>query len=265
MSELGVQGFRAERDAVLTLAKSLSADEWNAPSDCAGWAIRDVLAHMAATLHGVIDPAFMPDMSGGTEQGMEGPVEQRRALPVEEVVAEYETFSAQAAELFASVQAPPIGDNLLPMNDLGTHPMSMLPNIFLFDSYCHLRNDILAPNGSVARPEPPRDEQRLRPTVEWMLAGLPWMCREQFAGVLDRPLTLELDGPGGGTFTLAPGGPDGRPVVASGAEPHAAATVRSGDHDFVVWGTRRRPWRRFVQIDGDETYAGAVLDAVNII
>ena len=35
MSQLGVEGLRAERDATLTVAKSLTDDEWNAPSDCA--------------------------------------------------------------------------------------------------------------------------------------------------------------------------------------------------------------------------------------
>ena len=85
MTELAVNGFRAEHEAILEIAKSLSADEWNSPSDCAGWATRDVLGHMASTLHGVVDPAFMPDMSGGTEQSMEAPVKSRRALPIEEV------------------------------------------------------------------------------------------------------------------------------------------------------------------------------------
>ena len=34
-------GVWAERDATLSIAKSLTDDEWNAPSDCDGWAVRD--------------------------------------------------------------------------------------------------------------------------------------------------------------------------------------------------------------------------------
>src|SRR6478609_4604238 len=124
MSQLGVEGLRAERDSILAIAKSLSDDEWNAPSDCDGWAVRDVVAHMGSVIHGVVDPSKMVDLTAG---------------------------------------------------------------IFLFDGYCHLRNDILKPNGPIDRPEPPRDEQRLRPTLEWMLAGLPWMCASQLAFV-DRPI-----------------------------------------------------------------------------
>src|SRR5262249_3007865 len=152
MSELAVQGFRAERDSILEVAKSLTEDEWNSSSDCDGWAIRDVYAHMASTLHGVVDPAFMPDMSAGTDASMESPVSERRKGTTEQVVDEYETYSAQAAEVFASVQAAPLAETMLPMGELGTHPMAILPATFLFDAYCHLRNDVLAPSGSVDRP-----------------------------------------------------------------------------------------------------------------
>jgi uncharacterized protein (TIGR03083 family) len=265
MSQLAVDGFRAEREAILTVAKGISPDEWLLPSACAGWSVRDVMGHMACTLHGVIDPAFLPDTAQGTERGMEPSVTERRTLPIEQVIDEYETYSAQAADVFASLQAPPLGETLIPMADLGTHPMSILPSTFLFDGYTHLRNDILAPSGSIVRDEPPRDEQRLRPTIEWMLAGLPWMCADDLAPIVDRPLVLTLEGPGGGSWTIAPGGGDGRVSVTEGESADAVATVTSSDHDFVIWGTRRAPWRDSVKIEGDDAYAASVLDAINII
>jgi len=265
MSQLAVEGFRAERDDILTVAKNLTDEEWNAPSGCDGWAIRDVMGHMACTLHGVIDPAFLPNRDGGTEAAMEPAVSERRSWPIEDVVAEYETYSEQAANVFASVQDAPLADTMLEMGDLGTHPMSILPAVFLFDGYTHLHVDILAPRGSINRPAPPRDEKRLRPTVEWMLAGLPWMCEDALRGVVDRPLVLTLDGPGGGTWTIAPGGDEGRARVDEGAVEDAAATVRSTDHDFVIWGTQRVPWRELTKIEGDDAYAAKILDAVNII
>ena len=85
MSTLAVEGLRAERDATLTIAKSFTDADWNAPSDCDGWAVRDVIAHMGSILHGVVDPSVMPDLSGGTENGMEAPVAERRGWTVDEV------------------------------------------------------------------------------------------------------------------------------------------------------------------------------------
>ena len=133
----------------------------------------------------------MPDMSGGTEDGDGGARSPNGARgPIEDVIAEYETYSGQVADLVATLQDPPMSETMLPMGDLGTHPMAIMPSTFLFDNYCHLRNDILKPNGPIDRPEPPRDEMRLQPTIEWMLAGLPWMCASQLAFV-DRPITLD--------------------------------------------------------------------------
>ena len=263
VSRLGVAGLRAESAAVVQIARSLSAEEWNAPSDCDGWAVRDVIAHMASMMHGVIDESWMPDLSGNTEAAMEGPVADRRAWTTEEVVAEFETFSGQLADLGETMQAPPVADTLLSMYDLGTHPTSLLANSFLFDTYCHLRNDILEPNGPINRREPPRDEMRLQPTVEWMLAGLPWMCSEQLAFV-DRPIQLVLTGAGGGTWSIGPGGEDARLLVRKGALGDALATVTSDTHDFVVWATRRRPWTQFATLAGDAAYAGRVLDGVQV-
>jgi uncharacterized protein (TIGR03083 family) len=264
MSTLGVEGLRAERDASLTIMHSLTDEEWNAPSDCEGWAVRDVVAHMASVLHGVADPSVMPDMSGGTEDAMEAPVDERRAWTVEEVLAEFETYSGQVADLAASLQDPPLSETQLPMGDLGTHPMAIMPCTFLFDNYCHLRNDILKPNGPIDRPEPPRDEMRVAPTVEWMLAGLPWMCAEKLAFV-DRPITLVLEGTGGGTWAIAPGGEEGRVLVTEGASTDSVATATSSSHDFVIWGTQRRPWKSMTTITGDEGYAARVLDGIKII
>jgi len=264
MSTLGVEGLRAERDTTLAIAKSLTDDEWNAPSDCAGWAVRDVVAHMASVLHGVVDPSMMPDLSGGTEDGMEAPVAERRSWTVDDVLAEYETYSGQVADLAATLQDPPMSEAMLPMGDLGTHPMAIMPCTFLFDNYCHLRNDILEPNGPIDRPQPPRDDMRLAPTIEWMLAGLPWMCAEKLTFV-DRPITLTLTGAGGGTWSIGPGGDDGRVLVSEGAASGSVATVTSDSHDFVVWGTQRRPWKTLTTVDGDAAYAARVLDVFKII
>ena len=265
MSQLAVEGLRAEQACVIELYRQLSAEELAAPSDCAGWTVFDVLSHMANSQHGVVDPAFLPDMSGDPEAAMESPVALRRDLGLAAVLEEYETYSGQAMNVFVMAQDDPMASTMLPMGKLGTHPMSMLPSVFLFDTYCHLRNDVLQPHGPIDRDEPVRDEQRLRPTVEWMLAGLPWMCADELAPLVDRPIVLVLDGPGGGSWTIAPGGDDGRVAVTEGADGNATATVRSTDHDFVIWGTQRRPWAGMAKVTGDDAYAGTILDVINVI
>lgn len=84
--------------------------------------------------------------------------------------------------------------------------------------------------------------------------------------VVDGPVVLRFEGPGGGDWTIGPPGPEGLVVVDEGADPRPAATITSTIPEFVLWGTRRRPWRdRNLQMDGDGDYAARFLDAVNII
>jgi hypothetical protein len=80
-----------------------------------------------------------------------------------------------------------------------------------------------------------------------------------------KPIGLKLTGPGGGEWTIAPAQDDGLVGVAQGIAGETAAVVTSTGPEFVIWATQRRPWReRDVKIEGDETYAASVLDAVNL-
>jgi hypothetical protein len=86
-----------------------------------------------------------------------------------------------------------------------------------------------------------------------MLAGLPQMNADALDKVLTAPVQLELMGPGADSLTL-------------GGDGDVAATIRSSTHDFVVWGTARRPWRGFdVTIEGDADLGAAVADNINVI
>jgi len=126
--------------------------------------------------------------------------------------------------------------------------------------WCHFYIDLLSPTGPVERPYQEPEDELLRPGIGWMLAGLPQMCPSA-SKVLDRPLALELTGPGGGRWLLQPG--DVMTVVES--EHDAGAVVTSSAVDFVLWGTTRVPWRDCVAIAGDTAYAERVLDEINIV
>jgi hypothetical protein len=87
------------------------------------------------------------------------------------------------------------------------------------------------------------------------------MCAE-VRPLLDRPLGLRLEGPGGGEFTVTPGDP--LPIVHEGIR-LPAAVISSSAADFVPWGTKRSDWRESVLIEGDRDYGASILDALNII
>jgi uncharacterized protein (TIGR03083 family) len=254
-----VEALRVERGYALDLARSLTAQEWSTDSACAGWTVKDVYLHMVATARTIVEPGSLPASPDGAEASAELGVAALRGASDVEVIAAYEDWSNRQIEAFAMIQAEPMASTMLPLGDLGTHPMHILANAIVFDHYCHLRHDILS---RLDRQQLPHDEASLSATVEWMLAGLPQMCADALS-VVDQPLVLELSGPGGGSWTISPGAP--HVVISEGVSEAAAATVRSSVHDFVSWGTARQPWSQCCTIEGDAAYAGRVLDAINVI
>jgi hypothetical protein len=259
MSKQGIEALQAEREEILDVARTLTDDEWAAPSDCDGWTVKDVVAHVSLVSRQIADPASVPT---GETDDIENDIElavatMKSASPVE-VVDAYEEWSAKGLDALAAMQDPPMGDTMLPLKNLGTHPIHLLADALTFDDYCHLRHDILKPNGPVERTIAPPDALRMQPIMTWMLAGLPQMNADVLAELLTAPVALKLDGPGGGEWTVTTDG------VSEGSN-EAAATIRSTTTDFVVWASGRRPWRDFgVELAGDPALATAVLDGIRV-
>lgn len=265
MSKQAMAALELERELALGLIDSLTEAEWALPSDCAGWRVQDVVAHMSAVYKSLAGGtvASDPDHPGDAERSADAAVAERRGWSTAEVAAEYREWSAKGVAALGAMNDEPMASTVIPLGNLGQHPMHILANAIVFDHYCHLRHDLVQPGGPLARPALPSDDARLAPIVEWMLGGLPQMCAAELAAV-DRPLNLVFEGPGGGTWAVRPGTPF--VTVTPGAADDAVATATSNAHDFVSWGTKRRSWRDLgVRLAGDEAYAASVLDAVNVI
>jgi hypothetical protein len=140
--------------------------------------------------------------------------------------------------------------------------MHQLADAYAFDHYCHLRVDLLAPHGPIARDVPAADEARLGPAIRWMLTGIPQM-QPGLETTLAAPIALALSGPGGGTWRIANDG--GSLTLTDGSRDDEVATVSSDGHAFVIWGTAREPWRGHCTVTGDESVAATFLDALNVI
>lgn len=246
MTTAAVDALRADHGALGGLADTLSDKEWTAPSACDGWAVRDVLAHMAQLFRQIVDPGALPppDPSGSTERTQDRWVEALRDLPVEQVLADYRALGEQAIDSLAGLQG---NDTPIDLGDLGTHPLHLIANAFSFDHYTHIRADLLAPGGPLDRPAPPSDERHLGAAADWIVAGIPHMS----PGAVAEPVALVLTGPGG------------RPARLGAGEP--AATVTSSISDLVLWSTGRRAWRELdVQIGGDAAAGARFCDAVHV-
>jgi len=255
-----IQALRAEHSHALELFDSLTDAEWALASGCAGWSVQDVAQHMASTFHSIADASSIE--TGSTpdvEQNAEVPVRARRDWSVDQVKAEYREWSEKGIATLAAMAAPPMADMVVPLANLGSHPLRLMGNAIAFDHYCHLRHDIGAAIPRAA--DLPHDPLVLEAAVEWMLAGAPQMCTEALAGCASGVNFVFTDLQHV-FYTLQPTGPGELWQVAHGTDDTLPVAVTSA-HEFVNWATKRSEWRTHVQLT-DEA-AAPTLDALNII
>ena len=264
MSKEAVVALRLAVDEVKSVVSSLTDEEWSRPSGCAGWSVRDLVAHMSSNYKETVDPSPPPTepVQLPAERMMDLLVEPRKDWTNQQILAEYLDYCDKAVDVLASFQDEPLASTVIPLADLGSYPMHQLADAYAFDHYCHLRIDLLAPRGPIERAVPAADATRIGPAVRWMITGMPQM-QQNLGAALSAPIVLVLTGPGGGEWTIAPSGSD--IVVTAGASDTAVATVSSSGHDFVDWGTQRSNWRGHCSVTGDESVVARFLEALNII
>ena len=248
MSQEGITALRIAVDEVKSVITTLTEEEWSRPSGCIGWSVRDLVAHMSSNYKETVDPSPAPDepINLPAERMMDLLIEPRKDWSNEEILAEYLAFCDQAVDVLASLQEEPMAST----------------DAYAFDHYCHLRIDLLAPEGPIERRLPASDATRLGPAVRWMITGMPQM-QSDLGLALAAPITLTLTGPGGGVWTIAPAGNE--ITVSEGASSACVADVSSNGHSFVNWGTKRSPWSEHCKVTGDQAVAAKFLDALNII
>lgn len=266
MSKNAIIGLNAEVQRAHELFASLTPAEWAAPSGCEGWRVQDVAQHMAAVYQQIAAPDTIEvDVSGaaGAEASAEIVVQHRKDWSADQVVAAYTEWAPKGVAALSALQEPPLADNVVPLGDLGSHPMHILGDAIAFDHYCHLRHDI---GSAVERAAAlPHDAEVLQPAIDWMLAGLPQMCADGLAGAPQQPVNIAFDGPAANSYCLAPGATvDALWTVAPGAN-EQAPTIRTSAHDFVSWATQRADWRDSSTGDVTHADAAAVLDVINVI
>lgn len=253
------RAYNDERAALISFCESLGPADWRMNSRAAGWSIADVVAHMGSGCHAMFSPSALAIVRGSdVERVNDDMVEIRRERAPAEVFAEYRRWSRVFGTVMPPLLRTPVGRARMPLAELGKFRMRLLLSALVFDTHTHLRHD-MAP--ALGRPAPGTDANRMAAVLEWMTAVLSNQLTIAKPGWLDRPLSLELTGPGGGVWRIAPDGS----VTPGRAEP-AAARITGSALEFPEWGTRRASWRqRDVVLGGDADYAAVFLDAMNIV
>ncbi len=104
-----IEQLSAERHELLDLCRELSPGEWNEPSLCEGWRVRDVVAHVAVSQNEV--GAYLRTFS--EDGGNKIIVNKRKEVPIKELLREFEES---------------VEPNWL---------TKLLPSMFLWDNWVH--------------------------------------------------------------------------------------------------------------------------------
>jgi len=220
-----IDALGADRSVALGICTGLTEADWAAPSGCAGWSVQDLISHLATTYWLVVDRSQLPDAGDRpAEAANDFYVESRRDLSPAAVLADYEQASAKALDILATFDGQAAE---LPLGDLGTYPLSVLPTAFAFEHYLHLRADLFAPRGPLPAPPPPADEARLSSALDWIQAALPQQNAAALA-TLDGAIELVLEGPAARVIRSGPG--------------TVLATVTCAAPDFPSAITQRVTW-----------------------
>lgn len=258
MIELYKQAWSQACDDVLELLTQLDSDEYARPTDCPGWTVHDVVAHLAhleAILAGTADetPGAVAGESGQlTSQYTENGVAERRGTPVADLVAEFgRAVVVRREQLTAitddAVDAPPVTPGGIDWT------WDVLLRNRVIDLWVH-EQDI---RRAIGRPGS-MDSPAAHVTATTFSQALPFVLAKKAGAPAGTTVHWLVDGPI--AFDIAAMvGDDGRArTIETPTEP--AATMQLNTEDFTVLGAgRRSPEQLDIRITGDTQLANRVL------
>ncbi len=240
---------------VLTVARDLDHDEWHRPTDLPGWAVFDVVAHVAATEdelagRGVPSPihdwSLFPHVSSPFQQYTEVGVEARRHLTPAELIDELAGLVDERGRQLAHAPEAAHAEMRGPAGMV--ERVSRVMATRTFDIWAHEQDVRRATGRSTRMSGPAAAAAQAR-----MIEALPYVVARQagappgsvvawnITGEPDTTATIQVDDNGRGQFTKSTGQPDAvltltmesLQLLMCGRRPYASVAVDvHGDADL---------------------------------
>ncbi len=249
---------------LLALARSLPVDEWDLPTDCPGWSVKDHVAHTAhleAVLAGApeetLEVAKAPHLRGLMNYYTEQGVLARRDRDMEALATE---IARSVATRLRELQADPPTDGDAPAprtpGGVGWSTGKLLANR-PFDIWVHeqdIRRATDRPGGY--------DSPAAAHVISTLGRGLPMVVGKRLAPPPGSVVRVQV--PDASEEWTVQVGPDGRAQLAM-PDAEANATVVLSPEDFVVLAAgRRTPEQTSAHVTGDEELGHRLLGAMAI-
>lgn len=256
-----VQAWRESAASISTLLPTLDKSEWSTPTDCPGWTVKDIAAHLAHLENelatGVVasvNPSLTEVVSSYTQAG----VEARRGNSVEELQTEFaEAVALREQELQTLPDDPQLPAPLTP-GGVSWSWDTLLRNRAI-DLWVHeqdIRRAIDKPGGM--------DSAGAQVVANTFRMAMPYVVGKKVRPAPGTTVAWHVTGEVPFDLVVAVG-EDGRakPVKSFDGEPRASLTMST--EAFTALGAGRRTAEQLgVQISGDRELATAVLSAMPV-
>ncbi|MFB4306551.1 maleylpyruvate isomerase family mycothiol-dependent enzyme [Actinomadura sp. GTD37] len=246
--------------SVLQLAGTLGADDWDRPTECPGWTVKDQLSHLVGIELDLLgDPSpdiDVPDFAhlrNDFGRALEAAVHLRRSVPGPAVAAEL----ADALERRLA-QLPTLDpDRVVTMPDGRDGPYSRLMKVRAMDCWTH-EQDVRRAVGRPGNLDAPAAH------CFWDLFGgaLPIVVARRAKAAPGESVAFAISGPPD-FHAAVEVGEDGRGRRASGGTPTAELAMDWEDYVRLTAG-RCTPGEAAVRVTGDRDLAARVLAAMAV-
>jgi uncharacterized protein (TIGR03083 family) len=258
-----VAAFEQTVRSTIALAETFGASDWELPTDCPGWTVRDQVSHIVGVERMFLGdqepdhtlPGELPHVRHDFARMLEVSVDVRRGRPGDEVLAELrETLDRRLAVLATTDPAEPT-----PAPDGRAGPYSRLMMFRAFDCWTHeqdIRRAVGRP-GNLDAPAADRARQILT-------AGLPLVVAKRAGAEPGRSVALEVTGPP--TFRMCVVvGDDGRGRVAEPAPADSTVALAMTWEGYARLASGRCAAEDAeVSVDGDRELADRVLGSMAV-
>jgi len=184
-----------EWDAIDTLARGLGDSEWEMPSECPGWTVRDLLSHLIGierVLLGDPPPPPLDQLPPHVENEVgarnEAWVAARRARPGPEVLGEFRAVTARRVAELRSL--PPARFDEIGPSPVGEVPYREFMNVRVMDSWVH-EQDIRVATGRPGHDSGPAAQLSL----DRLCSAMPFVVGKQAGAPEGASVRFELHGP----------------------------------------------------------------------
>lgn len=259
--ETYVASWRQSADNIQDLCAGLSTEEWALPTDCPGWTVQDVVAHLAH-LECVLatgDDAGLGEQSHAvassyTEHG----VDARRGRDPQELLDELQTSVEKRAKTLRALPDDPSATADITPGGIKWSWDTLLSNRAL-DMWVHeqdIRRAIGKPGGM--------DVPGAQITTMTLGAGMPYVLGKKVKPAAGTTVVWRVTGEA--PFEIAAViGEDGRASKLDASPQDATTTLTMSTEAFtIIAAGRRGPDGLGIVIDGDRALGDAVLAAMGV-